>query len=1332
MVKTILPPMVQEEEEKKFVLPPIESGVLEGSVLNKFDDDGNKIKVSVVDKIKNLFKKKKTTLPSLDIVEIEDPILKSIAEIEKEYYYENWWGHYKEQVLKRTHLGTVRDTGQATIDFSNYLLKKFPGIDKNVIDFKLPEIKEPNYFGGGLIRDVSGFVSGYGAVTKAGNVIPIVKNIPKAKGKINKAFRIIAKGGLAEQFTFSPYEKRLSNLVETYKDEKFSNSVTKYLQAVDTDSENEARAKMFAEGAILAIPLEVMFWSIGKAYSKVKGKKADTEIDVEVKAKQGDNQKFDDDIEKLRKDSNLSIDKLNKEIEKIRLKQEGGEPKINTSDDTINIETKDIKPIKYLVENDIIKLKDNKPKIDKLKKELDDLQEVELTFVEKPLKVSENITRLKKNNIGQIKLLNQQIKILEKKQFKVEKNPQSVSTKEYIVLPERIKTLKEKVAKLELENQNIKTEKVYPDVKKTEAHVAKIEKVINQLRPLEVEQKIYESTRVKTDLTAIAELRKELKEARAIKVERKVEVFDAGEGKIKKVITTDNVIATQKKNTISQIQAKIKKLEKNEKIENAQQATKDQADIDGKIGSKPRTLEGLDIPEGVSVKGLDTATLKRINSAAEELLTGGKVIRNPNIKLYEQISDLLYTGRLTNDFIEAVLKKHNITLREFAQFFGATNAQAGRTLQMLSQIQKRLNTISKTASKADEKAFLKALDESNNGGFFSGILSVGRRLDNIRRALMVSQIATAVRNLESQTFKQGISVLQETVEKAIQVVFKSIYPKAVIKRVASPLNTLGGFARIFRQFDPWAANKIKKEVDLILSSFPKEGDALFLRFSSDVSNMSGKKFSFSPLRGFEKVADLLNIFNKAQEFITRRAVFQARLNNLILNAPEHYSNRTLKEIIEQGDTKIIRKQDAIDSVAEALDSTFAKNFSKFDGIYDSVAYKFIQIVNAVPFTFSLIIPFPRFLMNSLKFHIDFSPIGLLPMFSKKQLKKMAEGDFSQISKVAIGTSMLGVAYAMRKQEYAGEKWYEFKFGDRYIDVRPFNPFVAYLYVADLMIRLDEGRLRDLDLKGIASVFAGSRAGTGLYLIDKLIDITTGNKPVKSGEKLTIIKSVVGNILSTYLTPMQTALDFMAENDPELAIVRDSRKDPLWGQSKKKISPTELEPIYSSTSIEYTKDGTPVAKRIVRESPGYRQLTGMSIIPVKNEAEKMLDKNGFLPQEVFRSTGIPELDKAYKMLLAPKIALELSTVVSLPFFKRLDVNTQNYVIKEQLTKYKEDVMESLQKDSTIMAYVLQYKISKIPKDKRKVIDDMLGKNFLFDLVKEFQTDTKNKTVLPPLN
>ena len=1285
---TILPKIIldDKEEEKKTELPKIvlennitelpniNSNVLKSSVLEKFDDEGKEIKVGIVDKVKNFFKKDE--LPK--IPEFEDPILQQIYEIEKEYHPESFWEGYKEQVLFRTYVGTARDVAQATIDVSNYLGKKIPGINDNVIDTKLPEVKEPNYFSGSLQRDLIGFMGGYSAVGKTGQVVPFIKNIPNAKSKVSKFFRIVTKGGLAEQFTFSPYEKRLSNLVETYKDEKFSNAVTEYLQAKDTDTEDAARAKMFAEGAILAIPLEVLFWSIGKSYRSITGKKGDKELDIELKAKQND------------------------------------------TDETVNIETKDIKPIKWLAENDIVKLKDNKPKIIKLKKELEKLESEDVPLIETKIKVSKNAQTTIKNNNSQIKSLNKQIEVLEKKQIKVNNRPNSVPIKEFISFPEKITTLKQKVAKLELQNSSIKTKKITPDLKKTEIRTKKIEKIVNQLRPLEVEQKIYENTRVKVDPTEITKLRQELKEARAIKVERTVETFNTADGKVKKVVTTDNVIATRKKNKIADIQAKIKKLEEETTIKNQRQAKLDRADIDEKIGSKPRQLEGLDIPEGVSVKGLNTATLKKITQAAEELLTTGKVTRNPNIKLYEQIADLLYTGRLSNEQIEAILKKYNITLKEFAQFFGATTAQAGRTLQLLSVIQKKLNQIEKI--EGSNKAWVKALDESGDG-FYHHVMSVFKRLDNVRRAIMVSQLATAVRNLESQTFKQGISVIQEAVEKVFQLAHKKLFPNAPIKRVTTPLNTLSGFARIFKQFNPIVANKIKKEVDLILSSFPKEGDKLFLRFSSDITNMSGKKITFSPLRGLEKTADLLNIFNKAQEFITRRAVFQARLNNLILNSPGHYGNRTLRQIIDQGDTAIIRKQDVADSVSEALDSTFAKDFNKFDGIYDNFAYKFIQLANAIPFTVSLVLPFPRFLMNSLKFHIDFSPVGLIPFFTKKNFKKMADGDYSQISKVAIGTAMLTTAYMMRKQDYVGEKWYEFKFGDRYIDVRPFNPFVAYLYVADLMIRAENGTLRDLDLKGIASVFLGSRAGTGLYLIDKFIDHQTGNKPVE--DKLQSAKVILGSIMSTYLTPLQTALDFMAENDSELAIVRDSRKDPLWGQIKKKISPEELPPIYSATSIEYTKAGIPVAKTIVRESPGYRQVTGMSIIPKKNEAEKILDKNGFLPQEVFRSTGIPELDKAIKMQLAPKIAIQLSTVVSLPFFKKLDVPTQNYIIKKQLTKYKKQAGETIRNDSSIAAYLLEYRINKIPKDKRAIIDEYLGKDFLFELKKEFQSGKKTK-------
>jgi hypothetical protein len=61
------------------------------------------------------------------------------------------------------------------------------------------------------------------------------------------------------------------------------------------------------------------------------------------------------------------------------------------------------------------------------------------------------------------------------------------------------------------------------------------------------------------------------------------------------------------------------------------------------------------------------------------------------------------------------------------------------------------------------------------------------------------------------------------------------------------------------------------------------------------------------------------------------------------------------------------------------------------------------------------------------------------------------------------------------------------------------------------------------LKGIASVFLGTRAGTGLYAIDKLIDlIRQANKPVE--DELQSAKVILGTLSCqhnylTFLTPL---------------------------------------------------------------------------------------------------------------------------------------------------------------------------------------------------------------------
>lgn len=1113
MVQLSIPKSLEEEEDKiKLAIPKnVESDVLKGSVINieEFDDTGNE-KKSLFQKTKDIFKKKEEP-------EFEDPILKAIYDIEKQYSYDNIFEGYYDQVLKKTYAGAAKDVAQSTIDFTNYIAKKFPNVDDNIIDTKLVKIPEPNYFGGTLSRDIIGFIFPYAGVTKAGSIL----KIPEAKSKISKSFRILTKGGLAEQFAFSPYEERLSTLVETYKDGKFSNSVTEFLAAVGTDNEDEARAKMFLEGSLIGIPLEVLGWAL-----------------------------------------------------------RGGKVKTNTANatetSTTKIDTSDIPVIKKLSDENIINLNSN----------------------------ADEITALKN----------------------------------------------------------------------------------------------------------------ELKELKKIKVPKKI-ITRTVNGKKVKTTITDETIALDKANKIAVIVNKLKPLEIEETILNKTVKSSDQADINKKLGDKPRTLEGKKLPDEITKPSLNFKINNRVTKAAEELLVSGKVKRNPNIQINEQIADLIFTGRIDDDVFQSILKRNNVSLKEFAKFFSENASDAGRTLNSLSIIQAKINKIDGTTG--SNVAWKKALDDGTEDALDKGSAGFLKKLDNVRRGLMVTQIATAMRNFQSQSIRQGLAVLEETFDKALQTLYRVVAPNGKIIRKVDPINAFSGFVNIYRQFNPLYFKKVKRDVSDILSSFPKEEDRLFLRFSSDVvANSKGKGI----IKGLEKATNLLNIVNKFQEFITRRSVFQARLNNLILNNPSFYGGKNLKQIINDGQVNIIRKSEVAQAVDAALEITFAKNFNKYKGGYEAFAGSFINFVNKIPFSFSLAIPFPRFMMNSLRFHFDFSPLGFLNFLSRSELSALAKGDTSKISRAVLGTAMLYTAYQIRHKPYAGEKWYELKIGDKTFDTRAYNPFAAYLFVADLVKRHKEGTIRGLDLKGFASVFLGTRAGTGLYLIDKLIDAFSGEKADANPEE--IVAQIGGNVLSTFLTPLQTYLDFAAENNPELGIVRTTREDPFYGQIKKKISPEDLPPLYSATSIEFTKYGFPVAKTIRREEPRFRQLTGLTIIPEKNAAEKEFDRLGFLPREIFRSTGIYELDKAIKMELAPVIAIGVSNFVESDVYKNLNNTQKTYLLKSILTQVKSDVMQSVRNNTDIVPYILEYDLNNIPNDKKKLIIDALGED-LFKQIKETYLD-KNKT------
>ena len=234
--------------------------------------------------------------------------------------------------------------------------------------------------------------------------------------------------------------------------------------------------------------------------------------------------------------------------------------------------------------------------------------------------------------------------------------------------------------------------------------------------------------------------------------------------------------------------------------------------------------------------------------------------------------------------------------------------------------------------------------------------------------------------------------------------------------------------------------------------------------------------------------------------------------------------------------------------------------------------------------------------------------------------------------------------------------------NRTIDTRALNPFASYLFVGDLIKRKQDGTLRNIGLKDFAAAFFGVRAGTGLYLVDRIIDAVSGENPkYKTGEE---IEKFLGKLLSGFAVPLQTWTDIAGSFCPEMTIVKDISKDPFIGEFKKRIPvPNDYPPLTSSTSIEYNEQGIPVPRILRRESPGVRQFTGLTFQAPKNSAEKEFDRLQFTRNEIFKSTRIPELDQALKKIIAPKIAIGISVLVDSPYYQGLSEETKVIVLKK---------------------------------------------------------------------
>ena len=703
---------------------------------------------------------------------------------------------------------------------------------------------------------------------------------------------------------------------------------------------------------------------------------------------------------------------------------------------------------------------------------------------------------------------------------------------------------------------------------------------------------------------------------------------------------------------------------------------------------------------------LPIETTKKITDAALKFFQEENIILEKKKPISLQIQELWQSGKYdVPTIISRIAENNKITPEEFTSYIYPSVRQSAKELNAFSQL---------------AKAYKQRLDPNGTFETGSGTLGFLKRLDNIRKGLLVSRLSTSVRNYISQSARVGLETLQSGLDLALQQAIRPFVKDKVQfdKGAVSPLSNFQGLINNFTQWNPKIHKEIKTLTNKIFEIFPKEKDRLFLNYASDVKNSSGLANKKGILNKVEGGVDLVNIVNKTQEYITRRAVFLARLDEAVKANGKFYKNKTLEQLTRDGELNLLRPSEITVAIDKALDTTFAKDFNASKGGFDRFAAKFIEVVNSAPFILTNIIPFPRFLMNAVKFQYDYSPLGILSFLSKGARAELSRGNTSVLSKATLGTGMILAAYALRNQSYAGEKWYEFKVGERTVDVRPFNPFASYLFLGDVIKRYQEGTLRNLDVKGIASVLFGVRGTTGVYLVDSLINYFTDPKLNKES-MISGVQKLLGETAAGYLTPFQNFTDVYAQFFPEARAVKETGGAEFTGAFTRRFPGSNLPTLTSPTSYIIDKNGIPRASPIYKEDPLLTQVTGLAFIPPKNPAEKELDRLGFEQREIFRSTGIPELDRAYKDKLAVSIGFGLSGIVSTPEYQNMTESFKSLIVQKSLEKFKAEAKKEMQLDTSLAPYLMQVKINALDKDTRRILDEVVGMDYINNLLKELK-------------
>ena len=633
------------------------------------------------------------------------------------------------------------------------------------------------------------------------------------------------------------------------------------------------------------------------------------------------------------------------------------------------------------------------------------------------------------------------------------------------------------------------------------------------------------------------------------------------------------------------------------------------------------------------------------------------------------------------------LNRYGLSFEDYVLTVAGSGSKAGKVLNKLSQIAR----VKPDNIKADAKQ--KELLEQQ-GSIRNGVM----RVENVRRGLLVSQIATAARNLTSGVIRAPLEGLGNVMDNALYEFSQPIGKGTggflgAGKQLVSGENWRDSFRHMKYMFD--RPDVAKAYTDLVLEQPQLESqyNRMFNNLN-EIQELTGRGKGGAVdnvLSGLEDVTDVLNTPNRWQEYLIRRGAFFGELERLTkreykIDLIDALQEGNLKDLLN--DASSIKPEGARsfvnivdDAVTKSLDITYAKqpDIPVFRSTSQFITRNGLTVV----------MPFPRFMFNSMELMGQYAAGASIPLTKKmtelvtlgKYKAPLTAKDRQRVSRNLTGMAAVGAAYMYRTSEEAPAEFNQVGVSDEtQADTLPLYPVPQYLYLGEATKRLEDGTFNDwFDAKEFVETFAGTnlRTGTSNAILEEVSAFADATDLTKGESMGRLAGRTLGNYLGTWAVPFAQVIEAQRATGIRGLTYKDAAEDPtldFMGTFKRELvrpmaqrgvlTTPEEEAELPERSFLFAEDTT--KKRVM---PLARFGLGLNLSEKDNEAGEYLSKMGFKDYRLGSTSKVPSIKRFENKLLGDLVPTVVEAMQGIEEYYRNDYARQSDEFKAKVKEEK---------------------------------------------------------------